>query len=314
MTGNLEGTGTMHPTAAQGRPRAARRAPIGRTTIGRTIGRTSAARATRGLALAAGTAAAAGCASVSQQQEVDMGAQYAAEINRQLPLVTDPEINRYINVLGDSLARLTPRADLDWHFYVVNSNEVNAFAVPGGYIYINRGLIDRAQNMAQVAGVVGHEIGHVVKRHSVKQMEQQQKAQFGLTVGCILAPAVCSNQAGAAAIQVGAGAVFARFSRQDEAEADAEGVRYVTRAGIDPRGIPQMFQILMEERERRPAGVDAWFATHPMEENRIAATTSQIQREVPAPVLQSLSRDSRNFAAFQQRLRALPAPPQARTR
>jgi predicted Zn-dependent protease len=251
----------------------------------------------------------AGC-SVSTQQEVDLGTQYAAQINQQLPIVTDPEINRYISVLGDSIAKVADTRNLDWHFYVVNSPEVNAFAVPGGYIYLNRGLIERAQNMSQVAGVLGHEIGHVTQRHSVQQMQKQQGANVGLTLGCVLMPAVCNNQAGATAIQLGANAAFANFSRKDEAEADQVGIVYVTRAGIDPRGVPQMFQILLDERERRPAGVQAWFATHPLEEDRITATQQQIQRTIQPPVLASLSRDSRNFQAFKQRLASLPAAPQ----
>jgi predicted Zn-dependent protease len=251
----------------------------------------------------------AGCG-VSTQQEVEMGAQYAQQINSQLPIVTDPEINRYINVLGDSIARVAGRTDLDWQFYVVNSPEVNAFAVPGGFIYMNRGLIERAQNMAQVAGVLGHEIGHVVERHSIDQMQKQQGANIGLTLGCILAPSVCQNQAAGALINVGGNAVFARFSRQDESEADTRGVEYVTRAGIDPRGIPGMFRVLLEERQSRPAGVEAWFSTHPMEEDRIANTEAQIAKISPA-VLQSLSRDSQNFRAFQNRLKSLPAARQA---
>jgi predicted Zn-dependent protease len=261
--------------------------------------------------LAAGTTAAGvtGCASVSQEQEVQMGAQYAQQINSQLPIVRDPEVNRYLNVLGDSIARVTARSDLEWRFFIVDSPEVNAFAVPGGFIYMNRGLIERAQNMAQVAGVLGHEIGHVTGRHSIKQMEQQQKAGLGVNLLCILTPSVCQSQVAGAAINLGAGAVFARFSRQDEIDADTRGVQYVTRAGIDPRGIPQMFRILLNEREQRPGGVAAWFSTHPLEEDRINATQVQIQRSVPPAVLQSLPADSRNFQAFQQRLRSLPRSP-----
>jgi len=258
------------------------------------------------------TAGVTGCASVSPQQEVQMGQQYSAEINRQLPIVRDPEVNRYINVLGDSLARTTSRADLDWQFYIVDSPEVNAFAVPGGFIYLNRGLIERARTMSEVAGVLGHEIGHVVRRHSIKQMEQQQKANIGLTVGCILAPSVCGNQAAATGIQLGAGAIFARFSREDEREADVEGVRISTRAGIDPRGIPTMFETLLEERQSRPDAVSAMFTTHPLEEQRITATRAQIQSEVPPAVLSSLTRDSRNFQAFKSRLASLPRTPQQR--
>ena len=265
--------------------------------------------------LASGAAAGAtGCASVSQEQEVQMGAQYAQQINQQLPIVRDPEVNRYINVLGDSIARVTSRSDLEWRFFIVDSPEVNAFAVPGGFIYMNRGLIERAQNMAQVAGVLGHEIGHVTGRHSIKQMQQQQKAGIGVNLLCILTPSVCQSQVAGAAISLGANAAFAKFSRQDEADADTRGVQYVTRAGIDPRGIPQMFRILLNEREQRPGGVAAWFATHPLEESRIDATQRQIEKSVAPAVLQSLRADTRSFQAFQSRLRSLPRAPQQQQR
>ena len=97
---------------------------------------------------------AVGCG-VSTQQEVQLGQDYASQINAQLPIVQDPEINRYISVLGDSIAKLSDDRSLDWHFYVVNSKEVNAFAVPGGFIYVNRGLIERADNLSMLAGVLG---------------------------------------------------------------------------------------------------------------------------------------------------------------
>jgi len=261
------------------------------------------------LATAALTLAVGACA-VSTQQEVQMGASYAQQINSQLPIVADPEINRYINVLGDSVAGLADSRDLDWHFYVVDSKEVNAFAVPGGFIYVNRGLIERANNMSQLAGVLGHEIGHVTRRHSIDQMQKAQGANIGVTLACVLT-SVCNNQAAGALINVGGSAVFAKFSRDDESEADVEAVKNVVRAGIHPDGIPEMFEILLEERRRRPAGVEAWFATHPLEENRAAATRAQIAKIDPA-ILQSLARDSRNFHAFQQRLASLPPSPAPR--
>jgi predicted Zn-dependent protease len=258
-----------------------------------------------GLALAAATA---GCA-ISTQQEVQMGTEYAQQINAQLPIIKDPEVVRYINVLGDSIARLADDRSLQWQFFVVNSPEVNAFAVPGGYVYVNRGLVERAQKMDQLAGVLGHEIGHVVRRHSVKQMEQAQGANIGVTLACVLTQ-ICNNQATAAAINVGGTALFAKFSRDDEAQADEEGVKNVVRAGIDPRGIPEMFQILINERERSPSTVDAWFATHPLEEDRVQATQAQIAKISPA-ILNTLTKDSQSFQAFKQRVRSLPAAPAA---
>jgi predicted Zn-dependent protease len=259
-----------------------------------------------GLALAATGSA---CA-ISTQQEVQMGQDYAQQINAQLPIIKDPEIVRYINVLGDSIAKLADDRSLSWQFFVVNASEVNAFAVPGGYVYVNRGLIERAQRMDQLAGVLGHEIGHVTRRHSVQQMEKQQGANVGVTLACILT-SVCNNQAAAAAINVGGGALFAKFSRDDEAEADAEGVKNTVRAGIDPRGIPEMFQILLDERERSPSTVSAWFATHPLEEDRIQATQAQIAKIDPA-ILNGLTKDSQSFQAFKQRVRGLPAAPPTR--
>src|SRR5690242_4987094 len=254
---------------------------------------------------------AAGCG-ISTQQEQQMGAQYSSQINAQLPIIQDPEVNRYINVLGDSIARLTARGDLEWKFFIVNAAEVNAFAVPGGYIYVNRGLIERARNLSELAGVLGHEIGHVVERHSIKQMQQQQGAQVGLTLGCILT-GMCGSEAAAAAINVGGTALFAKFSRDDEAQADSVGIENVIRAGISPKGVPEMFQILLDERQANPGAVELWFGTHPTEESRITDTQRIINRIDPA-IIRTLTYDSPRFHEFKQRVQSLPAPPPQRSR
>ena len=250
-----------------------------------------------------------GCG-ISQQQEVQMGQQYVQQINAQLPIVQDPELNRYINVLGDSIARLTSRKDLDWQFFIVDAQEVNAFAVPGGFVYVNRGLIQRADQMDELAGVLGHEIGHVVRRHTVKQMEKAQGANIGVTLACVLT-SICNSQAAGAAINIAGGAVFARFSRSDEAEADAEGVKNTVRAGISPAGMVSMFQKLLEERKTRPGAVESWFLTHPLEEDRINAVQSMINA-IPPGQLAQLGTDSRNFHAFKSRIQSLPPSPPPR--
>jgi predicted Zn-dependent protease len=250
-----------------------------------------------------------GCG-ISQQQEVQMGQEYASQINAQLPIIQDPELNRYINVLGDSIARLTSRADLDWHFFIVDSKEVNAFAVPGGFVYVNRGLIERTDRMDEVAGVLGHEIGHVLRRHTVKQMEKAQTANVGVTLACVLT-SICNSQVAGAAINVAGGAVFARFSRQDEAEADQEGFNNVVRAGISPVGMVTMFQKLLAERKSRPAGVEAWFLTHPLEEDRITAIQARIN-QLPRATLARLGTDTRNFHTFKARIQSLPPSPPPR--
>ncbi|MGI9091739.1 MAG: M48 family metallopeptidase, partial [Gemmatimonadaceae bacterium] len=233
------------------------------------------------------------------------------QIAQQLPLISDPVVTRYINVLGDSLAHLTPRADLDWHFYVVDSREVNAFAVPGGYVYVNRGLIERASSMDELAGVLAHEITHVVDRHSVKQMQQQQGANVGITLACVLT-SVCNGQAAGTAINVAGTALFAKFSRTDEMQADDGAVGIVVRAGISPRGLVTMFQKLLDERKSQPTAVDAWFATHPLEEARIQDVQQRINR-IPQSTLSRLTRDSQNFHSFKNRLQSLPPSPTPRT-
>jgi predicted Zn-dependent protease len=245
---------------------------------------------------------------ISQQQEVEMGQDYARQINSQLPIVSDPEVNRYINVLGDQIASRTSRADLDWRFYVVDSREVNAFAVPGGFIYVNRGLIERTKRMDELAGVLGHEIGHVVRRHSIEQMEKAQGANVGVTLACILT-SICNSQVAGAAINIAGGAVFARFSRQDELEADQEAVANTVRSGISPQGIVTMFQTLIAERRSRPGAVEGWFATHPLEEDRIAAAQATIN-SIPSSQRNSLTANSSNYNSFVSRVRSLPAPRQ----
>jgi predicted Zn-dependent protease len=248
--------------------------------------------------------------SVSQDQEVAIGRQNAEEINAQLPIVTDPALSSYIRDLGQSIAKKTSRSDLDWHFYVVNTKQVNAFALPGGFIYVNRGLIESADRLDELTGTLGHEIGHVVQRHSVKQMESAQKANLGVVVVCTLTN-ICHGGLAQAAVQVGGSALFARYSRIDELQADSEGVVNVTRAGYDPQGIPDLFQVLLKEREYQPSKVEGWFASHPLEEARIQRANELIAQQRLDPS-QKLIVDSPEFHAFKMRVSELPAPPPPR--
>ncbi len=261
-----------------------------------------------GAAMAAVVGMSAGCG-ISQQQEVQVGAEQAQQVNAQLPIVQDPVVNRYLNILGDSLAHVTSRADLDWHFYMVNTNDFNAFALPGGYIYVNRGVAERSDRMDQFASVLAHEIGHVVLRHSVKQMEQMQGANVGVTIACVLT-SVCNSGLAQAGINVAGQAVFAKFSREDEAQADQAGVEELVRAGINPNGMPEMFEKLIAERQSRPSGLESWFASHPLEEDRVQNTKNQIA-QINQSIIRTLTSDTRSFQDFKARVRSLPAPPVA---
>jgi predicted Zn-dependent protease len=244
---------------------------------------------------------------VSQQQEVDLGASTAAQVSAELPLIRDATVVRYITELGTQLAQVTDTRDLAWHFTVVDSREVNAFALPGGWIYVNRGLIERANNMSELAGVMAHEIGHVTLRHSVDQMQQAQGADVGVVLLCTLTK-VCEGEAGQAAIGIGGSALFAKFSRSDEAEADVEAVATTVKAGISPYGMPSMFRVLLAERKTNPGALDAFFASHPLEEDRIAHTEAQIAT-YSASQLQKLSKDTPAFQTFRRRLLAMPPSP-----
>jgi predicted Zn-dependent protease len=254
----------------------------------------------------------AGC-SVSQQQEVELGQQESAQVNAQLPIVHDAEINSYVNQLGNSIAKRTSRSDLAWQFAVVNTDVVNAFALPGGFIYVNRGVLTRASNESELGAVLAHEIEHVVRRHSVQQMQQMQGANMGVALACALT-AVCSNGLGQAALQVGGNAVFAKFSRDDEIQADDGGFQNEIRAGLNPRGMLTFFQKLLAEEQQSGGGATAsWFADHPGTQDRIA-DVQRMLAATPASTLNGLRTDSQAFQTMKRRLAQLPAPPRTQAR
>ena len=248
-----------------------------------------------------------GCG-VSTQQEVQMGQQAAQQVNAQLPMVQDAVINNYVNALGNRIGKTTSRADLNWEFQVVNSDLVNAFALPGGFVYINRGVLGRATNMSEVAGVLGHEIEHVVRRHSVKQMEQAQNANVGVGIVCALT-GVCQSGVAQAAINIGGTAVFAKFSRADEIQADEGGFNNLMRAGISPRGMYTFFKKLLAEEQQSGGGAAAgWFASHPGTQDRLADIQRMLS-QVPASQLNSLQANDAGFSTMKARLARLgPAP------
>ena len=237
-----------------------------------------------------------------------MGQEAAQQVNAQLPMVQDAAIQNYVNQLGQRIASRTSRADLNWQFQVVNSDVVNAFALPGGFVYVNRGVLARADNMSEVAGVLGHEIEHVVRRHSVKQMEQAQGANVGVGILCALT-GVCQSGVAQAAINIGGTAVFAKFSRTDEVQADEGGFNNVIRAGINPRGMLTLFQkLLAEEQSSGNGNVAAWFSDHPGTSDRIA-DIQRMLNQTPASTLNGLQTNDSGFNTMKSRLARLgPAP------
>jgi predicted Zn-dependent protease len=242
-------------------------------------------------------------------EEVELGHRFAKEVEASLPLVKDPAITRYLDDLGQRIARVADDRQLTWHFAIVDQPEVNAFAIPGGHIYVNRGLVERAATMAELAGVLGHEVAHVTQRHSMKQMAAAQRTNVIGAGLCLFIPSLCEGVTGVV-LQVGAEAGFAKFSRDDEAESDRLGVRYVLAAGIDPHGVPTMFRTLLEERERNPTLFDTFFGSHPVEESRVQ-TTDSLVAAIPADSLKGVESDSPAYQRFRSRLKALPPSPPA---
>ena len=260
-------------------------------------------RAVLAYAAVCSTALALAACAISRTDEIRMGEEYSAELNKQLTFIRDPELNRYLTMLGDSIARPVDTQGLTWHFYLVDTKEVNAFALPAGYVYVTRGLIERTTTVAQLAGAMGHEIAHVTRHHAARQMERMQQANVGVTLACVLT-GVCESEAVRVGVNVGGAAVFARYSRDDERQADEDAVANVVRVGVSPRGIPELLEKLLAERKERPDALSAWFASHPSEEDRIADAKRAIAALDPA-LLSRLVDDTPNFQRFRSRLLTL---------
>jgi predicted Zn-dependent protease len=203
----------------------------------------------------------------SEEQEVAMGKQADQEISASLGFYPDESLQRYIQQLGTKLASTSERPNLPWTFRVVDDPVVNAFALPGGFIYVTRGMLTHLSNEAELAGVLGHEIGHVTAQHAVHRMATQQLTQLGLGIGTILKPEL---QRYAEIAGAGLGLLFLKFSRDDESQADELGVRYMTRTHHDPHQMGEVMTML--DRVSQVGGdggrVPEWLATHPTPENR----------------------------------------------
>jgi predicted Zn-dependent protease len=198
---------------------------------------------------------------VSEQQEIQMGLEADPSIVASFGVYPDSGLQRYVAGLGQRLASQTERPTLPWTFRVVDDPAVNAFAVPGGFIYITRGIMAHMNSEAELASVLGHEIGHVTARHSAQQMSTQQLAQVGLVAGAVLAPKL-QNVLGVAG--VGLQLLFLKFSRDDEREADDLGLRYMVRGGYDASEMPDVYVML--DRMSAASGGDGlpgWLSTHP---------------------------------------------------
>jgi predicted Zn-dependent protease len=211
---------------------------------------------------------------VSESQEIQMGQEYAQQIVRSMGVYEDKRVQDYVSRLGMAMAAKSERPKLPWAFYVMDDPTVNAFALPGGSIFITRGILTHMNNEAELVGVLGHEIGHVTARHSVQQMTRQQIAQIGVGVGSILSSDV-AQYAGLAS--QGLGVLFLKYGRDAESQSDQLGFKYMVRDGYDPHGMATMFTTLERVSRLEGAGdIPEWASSHPDPGNRVEATIARM--------------------------------------
>ena len=238
---------------------------------------------------------------ISVKDEIAIGRQANADARKQMPELTDREVREYVRSIGARLVKSAPGPRYPYSFTVANYREINAFALPGGPVWINRGVLQMATSESQVAGVLAHEIAHIAQRHAAAQITKGIFANLGLG----LLGALLGNSGGAAAAQaaagLGANLWFLKFSRDDEAEADRVGLRILRRAGWDGRGMTELFEMLQREQGRNPASVDVFFSSHPAPRDRLQALRADVANA------RGGVRDTERFQAIRKKLRKMPA-------
>ena len=239
------------------------------------------------------------------QDDVKLGSQASAEVEKQFPIINDTDANVYLQRIGERLVRSIPsrfnEPAFNYRFKWVNASDLNAFALPGGPMYVNRGMIDAAHNEGELAGVMAHEISHVALRHATAQATKQGSAKNTLgTIGLILGGAILGGQAGAQAGAIAAAAWQTKYSREYETQADTLGAQIMADAGYDPRDLANVFQTIASQDK---GGAPEWLSSHPDPGNRYEKINREAQylRVSSNPI-----KVTRDFERTQARFRTLP--------
>lgn len=232
---------------------------------------------------------------MSEKQEVALGRQADAEVKKQYPVYPNPALQEYVNRVGQKLAQSSHRAGLEYHFTVLDSPEINAFALPGGYVYITRGILAYLNSEAELAAVLGHEIGHVTARHGVRQHSATQAANIGLTIASIFVPQINTNLGRNLSNLLG-GALLSGYGRDHELEADRLGAEYLARTDYDPQAIVKVIGVLKNQElldvelaqieGRQPRRYHGVFASHPDNDTRLQQAVSEAgHKTVAQPIV-----------------------------
>ena len=208
---------------------------------------------------------------VTPAQEAAIGREGYTAVATEYGVYDDAGLAAYVDSVGRKVARASEQPDLPWKFTLLDDPAVNAFAMPGGYIYVTRGLLAHMQSEAQLAGVLGHEIGHVTARHSARQITQQQLAGLGMGIAAAVSP---TFRRYSSAAEQGLGLLMLKYSRDDESQADELGVRYASVSGYDPREIPGTYRTLQRIAERAGQSLPSYLSTHPDPGARAERTTA----------------------------------------
>jgi len=269
----------------------------------RRFSRPAVAAALFSLSLASATPAAA-INLFSVQQDAEVGRQAAQDAERQLPMLRDGTTEGYINAIVQRLAAVAPGPRFPYRARVVNAAEINAFALPGGYVYVNRGLIEAVRNEGELAGVLAHEMAHVAQRHGTSQATKAYGAQMGVgLLGSLLGGRDHRLGVGEQIIgSLGLNALFMKFSRNAESEADRVGAQMMSRAGYDPMAMANFFDLLAAQQRGNPSAVSQFFSDHPSPQNRSASI-----RALAAQLGRGRGRQVGGLQTVQARLDQMPA-------
>ncbi len=237
---------------------------------------------------------------VSVADEITIGRQTQAETRKRTPEVGDSSVRAYVTKIGARLGQSARGERYPYSFSVADYKEINAFALPGGPIWVNRGAIQAAGTESQLAGILAHEVAHVAQRHAAQQLSNMIVTNMGMALFSALLGNTGAAMAANIAARFVAGGTFLKFSRDDEDEADRVGAEIMARAGWDPRGMIDLLETVREQEKRDPSSVEVFFSNHPAAKDRIALLEGVV------PAQRAGKSDSAEFQAMRARLRRLP--------